>query len=70
MLCYFLFQEYSKTNKLQGSLMALQQFKQKSSPVCTFSSRQLQRKPTLFESRFCKELMTKNFDKVCAQINT
>ncbi|KAH3893902.1 hypothetical protein DPMN_018054 [Dreissena polymorpha] len=62
--------EQSRGHKPQGTLMGAQQFKQKSSPLMSFSltSRQLHRKPTLFESRFCKELMTQNFDKVCALV--
>jgi len=39
-------------------------FQHKSSPLNSFGSRQPLRKPTLFESRFCKELMGQNFDKV------
>ena len=60
-----LFQEYSR-NKMQGSLVALQQLQQKSSPLSGFglAGRQLQRKPTLFESRFCKELLNEHFEKV------
>lgn len=47
--------------------MALQQFQHKSSPLNCFcpGGIAVQRKPTLFESRFCKELMGQNFDKVC-----
>lgn len=64
-MCSNTFQEYSR-NKMQGSLLALQQFQQKSSPLSSFNlgGRQIARKPTLFESRFCKELMAQNFDKV------
>ncbi|XP_053376740.1 serine/threonine-protein kinase mTOR-like [Mercenaria mercenaria] len=61
--------EFSR-NKMQGSLLALQHFQQKSSPLSSFSlgGRQITRKPTLFESRFCKELMAENFDKVCGLV--
>ncbi|XP_060595349.1 serine/threonine-protein kinase mTOR-like [Ruditapes philippinarum] len=61
--------EYSR-NKVHGSLMAMQHFQQKSSPLNTFGlgGRQIMRKPTLFESRYCKELMAENFDKVCGLV--
>ena len=52
---------------MHGSLMAMQHFQQKSSPLSSFGlgGRQITRKPTLFESRLCKELMNLHFDKVC-----
>ncbi|WAR26259.1 MTOR-like protein [Mya arenaria] len=62
--------EYSRQGKLHASVVALQNFKHKTSPLNSFGlgSRQISRKPTLFESRFCKELMAQNFDKVCALV--
>ncbi|KAL3862460.1 hypothetical protein ACJMK2_008424 [Sinanodonta woodiana] len=61
--------ELSRT-KPQGSVVALQQLQEKSSPLSSFGlgARQFERKTTFFESRLCKDLITANFDMVCSLI--
>ncbi|XP_071144772.1 serine/threonine-protein kinase mTOR-like isoform X1 [Mytilus edulis] len=57
-------------HKSMGSVMALQQLQNKSSPLTSFGlgHNQMAHKNILYESRSCKELITKNYEKICSLI--
>ena len=63
---YNILQEMHR-HKSMGSVMALQQLQNKSSPLSIFGlgPNQMIYKNVLYESKSCKELISKNYEKVC-----
>ncbi|KAK7093536.1 serine/threonine-protein kinase mTOR-like isoform X2 [Littorina saxatilis] len=59
--------EMGSKMRANGTVSALQQLQQKSSPLVIFSQggRNIHQKAPVTESKSCKDLMSNNFDKVC-----
>ena len=63
-VCCFFLQDTHSTKSKHQFVISLQSGQQKSSPLGLTATRLASSKPTFFESRTCKELMTDKFSRV------